>query len=131
MSKSIDPVDRLVGVNIRALRIAKKMSQSELGQEIGVSFQQVQKYEKGRNRVGAGRLQNIARVLGVTPEALFSGASQESATDDEGPMCLLSNAHAVRLLLAFSKIGDRRLQHSIVELVEHVSADATLAGVHR
>jgi transcriptional regulator with XRE-family HTH domain len=59
------PVDVLVGQNIRICRLQKGLSQGELGQQIGVTFQQVQKYEKGANRVGASRLNQIANVLGV------------------------------------------------------------------
>lgn len=63
--------DREVGKSIRAHRLLAGMSQSELGRKIGVSFQQVQKYEKGTNRVGAGRLPQIAEILGVPVGALF------------------------------------------------------------
>jgi transcriptional regulator with XRE-family HTH domain len=60
-----DAVDKLVGRNIRVLRLAKGLSQTELADELGVTFQQVQKYEKGTNRVGSGRLLKISAILGV------------------------------------------------------------------
>lgn len=63
--------DRQIGLRITALRKARGITQTAMGQAIGVTFQQVQKYEKGANRVGAGRLQEIAQLLGVPPSALF------------------------------------------------------------
>src|ERR1700740_1522580 len=68
------PVDVLVGQNIRICRLQKGLSQTELGERIGVTFQQIQKYEKGANRVGASRLTQIADVLGVPIPTLFDGA---------------------------------------------------------
>src|SRR6266481_7102226 len=68
------PVDVLVGQNIRICRLQKGLSQGELGQQIGVTFQQIQKYEKGANRVGASRLTQIADTLGVPIPTLFDGA---------------------------------------------------------
>ena len=66
--------DRIIGGRIAAIRAAQGLSQSSLGSAIGVSFQQVQKYEKGRNRIGAGRIKEIARFLGVDPAAFYSEA---------------------------------------------------------
>src|SRR5580692_5640683 len=81
--KSPDPVDVEVGRRIRIQRMTRGMSQTELGEKIGVTFQQVQKYEKGVNRVGASRLTRIAKVLGVSVGALFggSGAAEGAATE--------------------------------------------------
>jgi transcriptional regulator with XRE-family HTH domain len=69
------PIDVLVGQNIRICRLQQKFSQTELGRRIGVTFQQVQKYEKGANRVGASRLSQIADTLGVPLVALFDGST--------------------------------------------------------
>src|SRR5882672_4526927 len=101
------PIDVLVGQNIRICRLQKGLSQGELGQQIGVTFQQVQKYEKGANRVGASRLNQIANVLGVSLPSLFDGAP--TATEDESghsPRFLLSKPHSLRLLQGFEKIGN-------------------------
>jgi transcriptional regulator with XRE-family HTH domain len=78
--KVINPVDSLVGERIRLLRKRRKMSQSDLGQAIGVTFQQIQKYENGKNRVGASRLHLVATALTVTITELFDGASETGRT---------------------------------------------------
>ena len=123
------PVDVLVGQNIRICRLQKGLSQGELGQQIGVTFQQVQKYEKGANRVGASRLNQIANVLGVSLPSLFDGAP--TATEDESghsPRFLLSKPHSLRLLQGFEKIGNEGTRLALLQLVECLSQDATHGG---
>ena len=71
--KRPDPVDVEVGHRIRIERLSRGLSQTALANQLGVTFQQVQKYEKGVNRVGAGRLTKIAEVLGVPVSTFFSG----------------------------------------------------------
>jgi transcriptional regulator with XRE-family HTH domain len=73
-AKSGRPVDKHVGKRVRMRRLMLNMSQTALGEAVGVSFQQVQKYENGVNRIGASRLQHIARILGVPAAFLFDGA---------------------------------------------------------
>src|SRR5918995_6585836 len=75
-TKSPNPIDRHVGSRVRMRRMLIGMSQEKLGQMLGVTFQQVQKYEKGTNRIGASRLQHIAGILGVSVDFLFEGAPQ-------------------------------------------------------
>jgi DNA-binding XRE family transcriptional regulator len=77
-SKGPNPVDLLVGARIRVLRKRSKMSQAELGKALGVTFQQVQKYENGKNRVGAGRLHLVSTTLDVPISEFFAGASETS-----------------------------------------------------
>ncbi len=123
------PVDVLVGQNIRICRLQKGLSQGELGQQIGVTFQQVQKYEKGANRVGASRLNQIANVLGVSLPSLFDGAP--TATEDESghsPRFLLSKPHSLRLLQGFEKIGNEGTRLALLQLVECLSLDAAHGG---
>ncbi|HEY0566555.1 MAG TPA: helix-turn-helix transcriptional regulator [Xanthobacteraceae bacterium] len=123
------PVDVLVGQNIRICRLQKGLSQGELGQQIGVTFQQVQKYEKGANRVGASRLNQIANVLGVSLPSLFDGAP--TATEDESghsPRYLLSKPHSLRLLQGFEKIGNEGTRLALLQLVECLSQDAAHGG---
>jgi transcriptional regulator with XRE-family HTH domain len=123
------PVDVLVGQNIRICRLQKGLSQGELGQQIGVTFQQVQKYEKGANRVGASRLNQIANVLGVSLPSLFDGAP--TATEDESghsPRFLLSKPHSLRLLQGFEKIGNEGTRLALLQLVECLSQDAAHGG---
>jgi len=123
------PVDVLVGQNIRICRLQKGLSQGELGQQIGVTFQQVQKYEKGANRVGASRLNQIANVLGVSLPSLFDGAP--TATADESahsPRYLLSKPHSLRLLQGFEKIDNEGTRLALLQLVECLSQEAAHGG---
>jgi len=118
-----DAVDILVGRNIRILRQDRGMSQTELGRKIDVTFQQVQKYENGTNRVGSGRLFKIASILGVPITAFFEGAHQ-AASEDTGPspVSTLAEPYVLRLLQAFCSLGDLELRRSIVELAEYMAA---------
>ena len=75
------PIDRLVGQNIRAFRTMRKMTQGALGERIGVTFQQIQKYEQGINRVSSSKLVEIAKVLDVHMSALFGATLQEAGSD--------------------------------------------------
>jgi transcriptional regulator with XRE-family HTH domain len=113
------PIDVLVGQNIRICRLQKGLSQGELGRRIGVTFQQVQKYEKGANRVGASRLTQIADVLGVPIPTLFDGApSVGQATPEQSPRYLLAKPHSLRLLQGFDKIDNDATRLAVLHLVE-------------
>jgi transcriptional regulator with XRE-family HTH domain len=113
------PVDQLVGQNIRICRLQRGMSQTELGQRIGVTFQQVQKYEKGANRVGASRLTLIADVLGVPLPTLFDGAATAGqGASDASPRYLLSKPHSLRLLQAFDRVKDDGTRMALLAMVE-------------
>jgi transcriptional regulator with XRE-family HTH domain len=125
--KRPDPVDVEVGHRIRIERLARGLSQTALATQLGVTFQQVQKYEKGVNRVGAGRLTKIAEVLGVPVGAFFSGKevleSEQGQTGDEpSPLKLLTVSGAFRLLRAYAEIEDANLRRSIVDLVEQITS---------
>jgi transcriptional regulator with XRE-family HTH domain len=102
--------------------MAAKLSQHELGRKIGVTFQQVQKYEKGANRIGASRLNRISEVLDVPIPMLFDGASTASSTRTTPLSELLTKPRSFRLARAFSSIGDADLQRCLVELIEHIAA---------
>ena len=119
-----DAADMLVGRNIRILRQDRRMSQTELGRGIDVTFQQVQKYENGTNRVGAGRLAQIAMALEVPMEALLQGvqAIKRRARADDDPLALLSTGQAMRLARAFSKISDGRIRIALVSLAEGIAS---------
>ncbi len=113
------PIDVLVGQNIRICRLQKGLSQGELGRRIGVTFQQVQKYEKGANRVGASRLTQIADVLGVPIPTLFEGAPSAGHTPPEqSPRYLLAKPHSLRLLQGFDKIDNDATRLAVLHLVE-------------
>src|SRR5262249_18633886 len=103
-------------------------SQTALANQLGVTFQQVQKYEKGVNRVGAGRLTKIAEVLGVPVGTFFSGkellgGEQNKEQDAGSPLRLLTVSGAFRLLRAYADIQDTNLRRSIVDLVEQISSN--------
>ena len=117
-----DDVDMLVGRNIRILRQDRRMSQTELGRKIDVTFQQVQKYENGTNRVGSGRLFKIASILGVPITAFFGGAHQ-TASEDAGPtpVAMLAEPYVLRLLQAFCTLEDMDLRRSLAELAENMA----------
>src|SRR6201996_4336485 len=123
-SKRAGPIDAVVGRTIRALRLSKGISQGALGRRLGVSFQQVQKYENGTNRVGAGRLAQIALALDVPMGALLQGVQtiKRKARPDDDPLALLSSSQAMRLARAFSKIADGRVRVALVGLAEGLAA---------
>ena len=119
MGKRATPTDALVGHNVRICRLQKKLTQGELGRRIGVSFQQVQKYENGANRIGAGRLTQIAGVLGVPLSALFDGAAAAAGNSGlQSVREMVSRPRALRLLQAYDRIKDRQIAAAILTLVE-------------
>lgn len=123
--KRSNPIDALVGRNIRVHRLAKRLSQSELGSRLGVTFQQVQKYENGASRIAAGRLAKIAEILDVPITVFFDGAEQSqgrAGTVLASPLELISEPQRFRLLLAFSEIEQNETRRSILELVENIAA---------
>jgi len=111
-------VDKIVGRNIRIHRLAKGISQTDLGKKLGLTFQQVQKYEKGTNRVGSGRLFQIGTILGVPVTSFFEGADAAPPGKGTSPFDMLADPLCLRLLTAFAKIPDSRTRHSVVGLVE-------------
>ena len=117
------PTDGLVGQNIRITRLQKGWSQAELGRRIGVTFQQVQKYEKGTNRVSASRLSQIADFLGVPVATLFDGAGAAAAGSPEPfARALLSKPLSVRLLQAFDTIDNDAVRSRLLDLVDCMGA---------
>ncbi|HXW24993.1 MAG TPA: helix-turn-helix domain-containing protein [Xanthobacteraceae bacterium] len=123
-SKKPDLIDVEVGQRIRIQRLAAGLSQSELAERIGVTFQQVQKYEKGANRVGAGRLTKIARVLNVSVGSFFDGREtidQVAQQGLESPLAAMAQPYAYRLLRAYAAITDPGLRQTIVEFVERTA----------
>ena len=106
------PVDCLVGRRVRMLRVARGLSQTELGREIGVTFQQVQKYERGTNRISASKLHDIARILGVEVAYLFGDAAHPENGDTDLP-------RRVDLLVAqaLSKLPEGHLKQQLTELI--------------
>jgi transcriptional regulator with XRE-family HTH domain len=117
-ARQTDAIDVLVGQNIGLQRMAKRMSQVEFGRRLGVSYQQVQKYEKGVNRIGSGRLLHIADIFQVPIAALFDGIGAPPAGSGVSWSRLTADRQSFRLLQAFAQIDDARLLRAIVALVE-------------
>jgi transcriptional regulator with XRE-family HTH domain len=122
-TKAPDACDADVGRRIRAQRLLCHMSQTELGNRVGITFQQIQKYEKGVNRVGAGRLARIADVLNVPVAFFFSGDQKPSDNNDNinSGLSFLESAGAVRLVRAYSQIEDPSIRRALVDLAEEVA----------
>jgi transcriptional regulator with XRE-family HTH domain len=136
MKKAPNQIDRHVGGRVRMRRMMVKMSQEKLGTALGLTFQQVQKYEKGTNRIGASRLQQIAGVLGVPVDFFFSGAPQLDAPSDgfaepASPSyeADLLTADGLKLLRAFHAIKDQKVRRRLVDLAQALStAEADTGG---
>ena len=121
------PIDVIVGKRIRLRRLQLSLSQTDLGQKLGVAFQQVQKYEKGTNRVGAGRLPQIADLFGVPIGALFRGSVDASVGKGTGgyvPVKLISDATTVKMLAAYAEITDRSVRRNLGELIDRIAKSA-------
>ena len=129
-AKAPNPVDKYVGSRIRMRRIMLGMSQEKLGEALGLTFQQVQKYEKGTNRVGASRLQQISEILQVSVSFLFEGGPGATLTangfgEASSPTYVsdfLATSEGLALTRAFTRITDTKLRRSIVDMVEQIAA---------
>ncbi len=132
MKKEPNPIDLHVGSRVRMRRVLLGLSQEKLGDALGVTFQQVQKYEKGTNRIGASRLQQISNFLNVAPSFFFDGARDENtaapgmAEDGAAPFVseFLTSPEGVALNRAFSRIRDTKVRKRIVDLVMTLADDA-------
>jgi transcriptional regulator with XRE-family HTH domain len=122
MRKGPSSKDKDVGRRLRAFRLQRHMSQTSLGQQLGLTFQQVQKYENGTNRIGAGRLAEIAQILGVPVSAFFDNATPLAAA--EKPLLeLVDTAAALRLLQAYNRMKNPATRQAFARLAEKI-ADA-------
>jgi transcriptional regulator with XRE-family HTH domain len=130
MAKKIpNPIDTHVGSRVRMRRLILGMSQEKLGDAIELTFQQVQKYEKGTNRMGSSRLVQIANVLKVPVTFFFEGTPGQSKLDGKAPSPayvsnFLATSDGLALTKAFMRIKDAKLRHSIVKTVEEIAGDA-------
>ena len=131
IKKAPNPTDKHVGSRVRMRRMMLSMSQEKLGDSLGLTFQQVQKYEKGTNRIGASRLQQISNTLQVPVSFFFEGApnnsnSQSSFGEASSPAYIsdfLATSDGLALTKAFMRIKTAKLRRRIVELVEQIAAD--------
>src|SRR6218665_1246703 len=115
-------VDIEVGKKSRVQRTMRKMSQTELGNRIGVTFQQVQKYERGSNRVSASKLVEIASALDVDVRLFFDGLEEETGSNDNKPVSkgFISSRQGLLLNAAFFSIADERIRENILRLVQTI-----------
>jgi transcriptional regulator with XRE-family HTH domain len=118
--KKPDAMDVAVGQHIKVERLGRGISQGALAQQLGITFQQVQKYENGVNRVGAGRLSRIAHVLGVPGSLFFGSRDHGRAESAQSPLALLSTPGAIRLLRAYASARSPELRKSVIALLEEV-----------
>jgi transcriptional regulator with XRE-family HTH domain len=119
-----DPRDAEIGQRVRALRLQRGLSQTELGQLISVTFQQVQKYEKGANRISAGRLQRIAEVLGVPVAYFFAAPGDKETSDAAGDEGVFLQAEgALRLARAYARIKEPGVRLQLLRLTEAIAGD--------
>ncbi|MGH6847084.1 MAG: helix-turn-helix domain-containing protein [Methylocella sp.] len=136
VKKIPNPIDRHVGSRVRMRRVMRGMSQEKLGEALGLTFQQVQKYEKGTNRIGASRLQQISRTLDVPPAFFFEGAPSFEAIANSEPRQMgvaeanapyaadfLSTAEGLQLNVAFARIHDPKIRKRIVDLVVSLAGE--------
>ncbi len=128
--KQASPIDVQVGTRVRLRRMLIGMSQERLGELLGLTFQQVQKYEKGVNRIGAGRLFQVAHILGVPIDYFYEGVNgvSEGAPGFAEPggtsppvMEFLSSGEGLQLSLAFMKIKDPKVRKRVLDLVKSLS----------
>jgi transcriptional regulator with XRE-family HTH domain len=130
--KKPNPTDIYVGSRIRLRRNMLGMSQETLGEKLGITFQQIQKYEKGTNRVGASRLQAIASVLGAPVSFFFEGSPMEGGAPGQGfaedassafSLDFCTTPEGLQLNRAFVKIADVKVRRKIIDLVKVLAAD--------
>ena len=141
MKKAPNPIDRHVGSRVRMRRILLGMSQEKLGEALGLTFQQVQKYEKGTNRIGASRLQQISTTLNVPPAFFFDGAPVLDETLGRGSAAnqfaepsgssyvldFISTAEGLHLNKAFARIQNPKIRKRIIDLVISLAGEEETA----
>ena len=132
IKKKPNPIDVHVGSRVRLRRTMQGLSQEKLGEGLGITFQQVQKYEKGANRIGASRLQHISTILNTPISFFFEDAPKADGSTGDGlkesttanyVVDFLSSSEGLQLNRAFVKISDARVRRKIVDLVKALAAD--------
>jgi transcriptional regulator with XRE-family HTH domain len=130
--KTPNPIDKHVGSRVRMRRMMLSMSQEKLGDALGLTFQQVQKYEKGTNRIGASRLQQISNILQVPVSFFFEaaphlpgghGGGMSEAPSPAYVSDFLATSDGLSLTKSFMKIKSSKLRRRIVDLVEQIAGD--------
>lgn len=129
--KKPDPIDVYVGTRIRLRRNILGLTQEKLGEKLGITFQQIQKYEKGTNRVGASRLQAIAEIMDVPVSYFFDRGigiqpMEGFAESDSGLMDFCSSSEGIQLMRAFTNISDAKVRRKIIDLARALSEEDPL-----
>ena len=131
--KAPNPIDKHVGSRVRMRRMMLGMSQEKLGNALNLTFQQVQKYEKGTNRIGASRLQQIARILDVPVAFFFEGAPESPGVKSPNTVNapspdyvdnFIATADGLAIAKAFSRIGNDKVRRQIVVLAQEIAKAA-------
>jgi transcriptional regulator with XRE-family HTH domain len=116
------PVDIHVGKKLKQLRVLRGMTQTEVAQGLNISFQQVQKYELGRNRISASKLFEISRILGVSPSYFFDGLEDDSASHD------MLDDEATKIASMLTQIKDERLRGQIRTFISELASTGARAN---
>jgi transcriptional regulator with XRE-family HTH domain len=123
LKKSTDQIDKYVGSRVRMRRMMLEMSQTELGDSLGLTFQQVQKYEKGTNRIGASRIHQLSQILQVPISFFFDGAPIAGRAPPPAYVPdFLCSSDGLRLAQAFMGIKSVKLRQHIVNLVKEIES---------
>ncbi len=121
-----DSVDRHVGSRVRRRRLIVGMSQEKLGEALGLTFQQVQKYEKGANRIGSGRLQQIAHTLQVPISYFYDGQGEDGSPRNATPPELVVDKDSADLLKAFNSLADQSMRQALLNMAQAAAAARAL-----
>ena len=121
----VHSTDKHVGARLRMRRLMLDMSQGEVANALGLTFQQVQKYEKGANRISASRLQHLCKILDVQVSFFFEGLPEMPEVDGEfaAVTSVLATTDGLALVTAYTSIRDARVRRAIVALVEQIAAE--------
>ena len=132
-ARRANPIDVHVGARVKLRRTLLGMSQERLGEQLGLTFQQIQKYEKGVNRIGASRLFDMARVLGVPVQFFYDDAPNGDGIASAPGMTerpsepyvpeVLATREGLELNKAFARIADARVRRAVVDLVRSLAGD--------
>ena len=125
VAHGIHSTDKHVGARLRMRRLMVDMSQEEVAKALGLTFQQVQKYEKGANRISASRLQHLCKILNVQVSFFFEGLPEMPEVDGEfaAVTSVLATTDGLALVTAYTSIRDARVRRAIVALVEQITAE--------
>ena len=131
LSEESKVIDRHVGMRLRLLRLNHKMSQTELGDKVGVTFQQIQKYERGANRIGASQLWSLCEIFEAEPNFFFDGLSEDESQGEPNPLAqdtwsekLLSKQNH-RLMMSFDSIDSGDTRAALLRLCEALETSET------